>query len=154
MGRPLFFLQVTAAELANIGAVCEGLRRKSCVGTQFSAWDPFDRYSALFQDDASYREYGLGVCSKLTKRIYVGNLSFEAYEEDVRELFSQHGNVESVRLITDRATGRFRGFGFVEMDDDGAAAAIQALDGREFQGRNLKVNEARDRDSRPPRRSW
>ena len=94
------------------------------------------------------------MCSKLTKRIYVGNLSFDAYEEDVRELFSQHGNVESVRLITDRATGRFRGFGFVEMDDDGAAAAIQALDGREFQGRNLKVNEARDRDSRPPRRSW
>jgi RNA recognition motif-containing protein len=79
------------------------------------------------------------------KKIYVGNLPFSATEDEVRQVFGAHGNVESVALITDRETGRPRGFGFVEMDDDGADAAIRALDGTDMGGRNLKVNEARPR---------
>lgn len=85
----------------------------------------------------------------MSKKIYVGNLSFEATEEQVRELFEAHGTVESVALINDRDTGRFRGFGFVEMDDASANKAIQALDGAEIDGRALKVNEARPREERP-----
>ena len=78
-------------------------------------------------------------------KIYVGNLPFTASEAEVRTLFSQHGNVESVALPTDRETGRPRGFGFVEMDNDGAAKAIGALNEKDFNGRNLTVNEARPR---------
>jgi RNA recognition motif-containing protein len=84
----------------------------------------------------------------MTKKIYVGNLPFSATEDDVHELFSQYGSVESVKLITDRDTGRPRGFGFVEMSD-GASEAIAALNDKEFEGRNLKVNEARPREDRP-----
>jgi RNA recognition motif-containing protein len=79
------------------------------------------------------------------KKIYVGNLSFNSSEDDVRQLFAQHGEVHSVALITDRETGRPRGFGFVEMDDASAQAAMSALDGQEFDGRTLRVNEAQDR---------
>jgi RNA recognition motif-containing protein len=79
------------------------------------------------------------------KKIYVGNLPFSSTEDDVRQLFEQHGEVHSVALINDRETGRPRGFGFVEMDDNGANAAISALDGQEFDGRALRVNEAQDR---------
>ena len=79
------------------------------------------------------------------KKMYVGNLPFSATEEEVTELFGQHGTVHSVALINDRETGRPRGFGFVEMDDDAATAAIQALDGQEMGGRALRVNEAQDR---------
>lgn len=81
----------------------------------------------------------------MTKKMYVGNLPFSASEEDVRELFGQFGDVESVKLITDRETGRPRGFGFVEMDREDADSAMSALDGNEFSGRNLKVNEAKPR---------
>lgn len=77
------------------------------------------------------------------KRIYVGNLPFTANEDEVRQLFEQHGSVHSVDLIADRETGRPRGFGFVEMEDDQAGAAITALDGTDFGGRSLRVNEAR-----------
>lgn len=80
------------------------------------------------------------------KKIYVGNLPFTATEEEVKALFSEHGEVESVALITDRETGRPRGFGFVEMAPDGADAAIKALDGKDMGGRNLRVNEARPRN--------
>ena len=79
------------------------------------------------------------------KRIYVGNLPFSATEDEVKDLFSEFGTVESVALITDRETGRPRGFGFVEMADDDAMAAIQALDGKEMGGRGLRINEARPR---------
>jgi RNA recognition motif-containing protein len=79
------------------------------------------------------------------KKIYVGNLSYNATEDELRELFGQHGNVGSVSLVMDRETGRPRGFGFVEMED-GADEAIAALDGKEVGGRTLKVNEARPRE--------
>lgn len=89
-----------------------------------------------------------GDSCKLTKKIYVGNLSFQATEDDVRDLFSQYGAVSSVAMITDRETGRFRGFCFVEMDDSSANEAISALDGKEVDGRALRVNEARPREER------
>jgi len=78
-------------------------------------------------------------------KIYVGNLPFSADENSVRELFSQHGTVDSVALIMDRETGRPRGFGFVEMPRADAARAIQNLNGQDMGGRPLKVNEAQDK---------
>ena len=81
----------------------------------------------------------------MSKKLYVGNLSFSSTEDDVRDHFAPYGEVISVNLITDRETGRLRGFGFVEMDDEGANAAIQALDGKELGGRTLKVNEAQEK---------
>jgi RNA recognition motif-containing protein len=84
----------------------------------------------------------------LTKNIYVGNLPFSATEDEVRELFGQHGEVMSCSLPTDRETGRPRGFGFVEMSDADGEKAIQALNGHSMGGRDLNVNEARARESR------
>ncbi|MCH8023668.1 MAG: RNA-binding protein [Candidatus Marinimicrobia bacterium] len=83
------------------------------------------------------------------KKIYVGNLPFSATEGEIKELFEQHGSVTSVNLITDRDTGRFRGFGFVEMEDADGDSAIKALNDQDFGGRPLRVNEARDRQPRP-----
>ena len=80
--------------------------------------------------------------------IYVGNLSYELTEEELQEAFEAFGQVESVKIIKDAYTGRSRGFGFVEMDDDAARAAIEALNGYEMDGRDLNVNEARDRPKR------
>lgn len=82
------------------------------------------------------------------KKLYVGNLPFSATEAAVTELFEKHGTVHSVALISDRDTGRPRGFGFVEIDDEGAQAAIQALNGYQMDGRELNVNEAQDRPRR------
>jgi RNA recognition motif-containing protein len=79
-------------------------------------------------------------------KLYVGNLPFTATEDGVRALFAPHGTVEKVSLITDRDTGRPRGFGFVEMSNADASRAMQALNGKDFDGRSLKVNEAQDRD--------
>ena len=79
-------------------------------------------------------------------KLFVGNLPFSATEDAVRALFSAHGTVESLALITDRDTGRPRGFGFVEMPNADAARAMQALDGKDFEGRALKVNEAKARE--------
>jgi RNA recognition motif-containing protein len=84
--------------------------------------------------------------------IYVGNLSYNSNEQGLSELFEQYGTVHSAKVIEDRETGRSRGFGFVEMDAEGAAAAIEALNGAELDGRALRVNEARPREARPPRR--
>jgi len=82
--------------------------------------------------------------------IYVGNLSFETTEEDVREAFEPFGQVESVKLITDKYSGGSRGFGFVEMPSkDEAQSAISGLNGKELKGRALNVNEARPRSERP-----
>jgi RNA recognition motif-containing protein len=83
--------------------------------------------------------------------IYVGNLPFSATENDLRALFEQHGKVDSVKLINDRDTGRPRGFGFVEMPASDAQSAIQHTNGLEMGGRPLRVNEAREREARPPR---
>ena len=82
--------------------------------------------------------------------IYVGNLSFDATEEDVRQAFAEYGEVSSVKIITDRETGRPRGFGFVEMpDSDQAKKAIESLNETEIAGRSVTVNEARPKQDRP-----
>ena len=82
--------------------------------------------------------------------LYVGNLPFSATETELRDLFAQHGTVESAKVVNDRDTGRPRGFGFVDMPSDDAANAIQHLNGYEMNGRPLRVNEARERAPRPP----
>ena len=87
----------------------------------------------------------------MTKSLYVGNLPWSATEDEVRSLFASHGSVNSVKLVSDRETGRARGFGFVEMDDADAAAAVEALDGTSFGGRTLRVNEAQPKAPRQPR---
>ena len=89
----------------------------------------------------------------MAKKIYVGNLSFQATDDDLSNIFSEIGKVESARIIRDRDTGRSKGFGFVEMSDEAAAAkAIELFNGKEVNGRALTVNEARpmeQRDSGP-----
>ena len=88
------------------------------------------------------------------KKLYVGNLPYTSNEDELRDLFAGHGNVHSVNVITDRDTGRNRGFAFVEMDDADATTAMESLDGTDFGGRSLKVNEARPREERRRRDSW
>ena len=83
----------------------------------------------------------------MKKKLYVGNLSFETTESDLKELFRQMGAVETVRIITDRDTGRSKGFGFVEMQD-GGDKAIAEMNGKDFKGRTLTVNEARPMPTR------
>ncbi len=82
----------------------------------------------------------------MSKKIYVGNLSFNTNEDAIKDLFSKHGEVNSVKIITDSSTGRSRGFGFIEME--GADEAITKLNGTPFEGRPLKVNEAHERKQR------
>lgn len=80
------------------------------------------------------------------KKLYVGNLPYSTTEESLSDVFSQVGTAESVRIITDRATGRSKGFGFVEMSNDNEAMdAIEKLDGSDFEGRNIKVSEAKEK---------
>lgn len=83
------------------------------------------------------------------KTVFVGNLAFKANRDELRQLFERYGTVYSVRIMTDRVTRRPRGFAFVEMDETAVAAAIKGLDGKEFYGRNLRVNEGSEQ--RPPR---
>ena len=83
----------------------------------------------------------------MSKNLYVGNLSFNTTADDLRDMFSQYGTVASAQVISDRETGRSRGFGFVEMVD-GGEAAVEAANGADFQGRTLTVNEARPREER------
>lgn len=83
----------------------------------------------------------------MTKKLYVGNLSFETTESELKDLFTQAGTVDTVRIITDRDTGRSKGFGFVEMQE-GGDKAINDMNGKEFNGRALTVNEARPMESR------
>jgi len=79
--------------------------------------------------------------------IYVGNLNFNLGEDELKELFEKYGEVTSVKVITDKYSGRSKGFGFVEMADDGAAnQAIEELNGKDVGGRNVKVNQARERE--------
>ncbi|MDH3285861.1 MAG: RNA-binding protein [Acidobacteriota bacterium] len=81
------------------------------------------------------------------KRLYVGNLPFDATADSIRTAFEAFGTVHDVSLVTDRDTGRSRGFGFVEMDAPAASAAIEGLNNKDFGGRDLTVNEARERNS-------
>jgi RNA recognition motif-containing protein len=81
-------------------------------------------------------------------KLYVGNLPFSATEDSVRALFARHGTVDSLSLITDRETGRPRGFGFVEMANADAERAMQALNGQDFDGRALRINEAQAKEQR------
>lgn len=83
-------------------------------------------------------------------RLYVGNLSYQVREEDLRDAFSAYEHVESIAIITDRTTGKSNGFGFVEISDDAEAkAAIEEMDGKVLEGRAMKVNEARKRPDKP-----
>ena len=85
----------------------------------------------------------------MTTKLYVGNLSFDAIENDIQDLFSQYGPVTEVNLMQDRATGKARGFGFVTMGTkEEADAAVLALNGKDWKGRSLTVNEARPREAR------
>ena len=86
------------------------------------------------------------------KKIYVGNLPWSCGDNELQEYFGTFGNVHSARVITDRDTGRSRGFGFVELDDEGAERAIREADGKDMGGRPLRVNEAQER--RPQRDRW
>lgn len=87
--------------------------------------------------------------------IFVGNLSYASTEDELRQLFSAYGTVERVNIVTDRETGRSRGFGFVGMPNESEARdAIEGLDGTELRGRNIGVNQARPREPRPDRRDW
>jgi len=86
----------------------------------------------------------------MAKKLYVGGLSYDTTENSLREYFSQAGAVESAAVITDKMTGRSKGFGFVEMSSDAeATAAIEKFNGKEFEGRSLTVNEARPKEERP-----
>jgi RNA recognition motif-containing protein len=83
--------------------------------------------------------------------VYVGNLSYDATQDDLSQVFQEYGTVKSVKVPTDRETGRPRGFAFVEMESEAEeTAAIEALDGAEWMGRDLKVNKARPREDRKP----
>ena len=83
-------------------------------------------------------------------KIYVGNLSFRTTQQELEDLFTNYGNVQEAAVVTDRETGRSRGFGFITMPEDGeASAAIEALNGTEVEGRTLTVNEARPKTDRP-----
>lgn len=93
----------------------------------------------------------LGEVNELSKKIYVGNLSYGVTEVQVREMFEEHGTVDSIAWITDRDTGRFRGFCFVEMEESAANAAIKSINGQLIDGRELNVNEARPKNDNKSR---
>jgi RNA recognition motif-containing protein len=88
------------------------------------------------------------------KKIYVGNLPWSATEADLKDLFASYGTVQSAAIITDRDSGRSRGFGFIEMDEADAERAIAELNGKDFGGRSLRVNEAQERQRRSAGRRW
>ena len=91
----------------------------------------------------------------MSKKIYVGNMNYNTTEDSLRDLFGSYGDVVTVNMITDRYTGRFRGFAFVEMEsDESAQKAINEINGKELDGRELKVAEARSRDSYNNRRRY
>ena len=92
---------------------------------------------------------------KMAKKLFVGSLPWSTTNDDLQQLFSQHGAVTSATVVMDKMTGRSRGFGFVEFENDAEAdAAIAALNGSDLDGRQITVNEARPMEDRPPRRSF
>lgn len=89
----------------------------------------------------------------MSTKLYVGNLSYQTHDSDLGAHFGQAGEVVRCDIVLDRETGRSRGFGFVEMaNEEGAKKAIEMFDGQDYEGRRLRVNEARPREERPPRR--
>lgn len=91
----------------------------------------------------------------MAKKLYVGNLSYTTTDDSLRQAFGAYGTVSSASVLTDRMTGRSRGFGFVEMEnDEEALAAISALDGKDLDGRQIRVNEARPQQDRPARPAY
>ncbi len=91
----------------------------------------------------------------MASKLYVGNLPFNTADSDLEEAFGVHGVIASANVITDRETGRSRGFGFVEFENESDAQNAQAaLDGQDFGGRALRVNEAQERQQRPQNRNW
>jgi RNA recognition motif-containing protein len=105
----------------------------------------------------TWRSFLFLQCRGFCVNIFVGNLAFSATDHDLRQLFEQYGVVDTINVITDRDTGRSKGFGFVEMPDSAASkAAIQGLNGKELEGRTLTVNEAKPREPRrePSRSRW
>lgn len=88
----------------------------------------------------------------MSKTLYVGNLPWSTTEEELKNVFSNYGNVISARIISDKNTGRSRGFGFVEVDDSSAEKMISALNGTDFKGRKIIVNEAKPREEKPRER--
>ena len=91
----------------------------------------------------------------MAKKLYVGNLSYSTTDATLKEAFSAHGEIESASVITDKMTGRSRGFGFVSMvNDEEAVKAIETMNGADFEGRKLTVNEAKPLSERPPRRNF
>ncbi len=106
----------------------------------------------MYRQPATWQRWGVGFTGLecCFMRIYVGNLNFRTTEDDLRAAFEAHGEVEETVILTDRVTGRSRGFAFVSMPDETQASeAIEAFNGQEFEGRVLKVNEARERTERP-----
>src|SRR5438067_1764600 len=88
-------------------------------------------------------------CLNMGKKLYVGNLGYDVTSDSLQQLFGAHGNVQSAQVITDRDTGRSKGFGFVEMSsNEEADAAVNALNGKQHEGRTMTVNEAKPRESR------
>lgn len=111
----------------------------------FGLWTAISEIPATGRQTVSASYYLSERVFEVTK-LYVGNLPFTATEDSVRNLFAPHGSVDKVSLINDRDTGRPRGFGFVEMSNADASRAMQALNGTDFEGRALKVNEAQERE--------
>ena len=112
------------------------------VGESRAFWSEHSGLDGIFES-ASTREI------RVAKKLYVGNMPYSMTEGDLKDLFEEFGAIASTAVITDRATGRPRGFGFVEFEDaSSAASAQQALDGREVSGRTLRVNEANERPAR------
>jgi cold-inducible RNA-binding protein len=113
-----------------------------------SVWRAFDCAFQSLSRKASEVPFDHVWRNTMSKRIYVGNLSYQTTENDLASLFEQVGEVESVNIITDRDTGRSKGFGFVEMGSDEADKAIAQFNGTEINGRTITVNEARPREDR------
>jgi len=90
----------------------------------------------------------------MAKKLYVGGLAYSTTEDSLKEAFAQAGTVETATVIIDKMSGRSKGFGFVESSDEEAQKAIELFDGKEFEGRTIKVNEARPMEDRPPRRDF
>jgi cold-inducible RNA-binding protein len=135
-----------AYEVARTFSACLPWRHAPPPGAPSGQSLPPSQSSANQEAGCTRRPYRFFNENSAVTKLYVGNLPFTATEEAVRALFSKHGTVEKVSLITDRETGRPRGFGFVEMSNADASRAMQALNGTDFDGRSLKVNEAQDRE--------